>query len=428
MIGQDSNCLDDLRGCGDIQECEAAESLPNGVAAFLNHWAIDAIKRSRKTCATERSPQHHHVYDDARVVAEPLKKIEKLVRASEDCALDASEGGPLKAVKRLREKSWDAQETALWVVQARASALAGSCPRSHPSVLSGLRCYVAFAQTVMHLSGHEFPPTVDTLLAWSALFRCSRTFGNYLNYVRLGCELIGSSTVSLDSRALVRAKLAIAKRRQFVARKKMFLRLSCVKQMLHVTRQEGHPKYRLEVMMYLTCYVFLLRLPSECLPIVVDGVGVRDGEQAVISVTDDKLILHLARRKNKPEGSVLTRTCWCSKCPATCPVHFLGAFFAGLGGGQRPFARFTPSVALCQLRMLLNWMQVPQAKYYRSHDLRRGHARDMQANGSTLRDILNAGEWRSPAFLQYLDLEQLEDDCVVEAHLAESSGEEEEDQ
>ena len=148
----------------------------------------------------------------------------------------------------------------------------------------------------------------------------------------------------------------------------------------------------------------------------------------MISVTDDKLILHLARRKNKPEGSVLTRACWCSKCPATCPVHFLGAFFAGLGGGQRPFARFTPSVALCQLRMLLNWMQVPQAKYYRSHDLRRGHARDMQANGSTLRDILNAGEWRSPAFLQYLDLEQLEDDCVVEAHLAESSGEEEEDQ
>ena len=41
-----------------------------------------------------------------------------------------------------------------------------------------------------------------------------------------------------------------------------------------------------------------------------------------------------------------------------------------------------------------------------------------------LHKILEAGEWRSPAFLDYLDTNELEADAVVEAHMDESSGEE----
>ena len=35
-----------------------------------------------------------------------------------------------------------------------------------------------------------------------------------------------------------------------------------------------------------------------------------------------------------------------------------------------------------------------------------------------------AGQWSSPAFLQYLDSATLEADAVLQAHLDESSGEE----
>ena len=73
------------------------------------------------------------------------------------------------------------------------------------------------------------------------------------------------------------------------------------------------------------------------------------------------------------------------------------------------------------LRSLLVAVQVPNAEKHRTHDLRRGHARDLQASGAPLLEILRAGEWRPPAFLTYLDLEQLEHDAVVAAHLAESS-------
>ena len=71
------------------------------------------------------------------------------------------------------------------------------------------------------------------------------------------------------------------------------------------------------------------------------------------------------------------------------------------------------------------------------------HARDLQATGADLYEILSAGGWRSPAFLQYLDTKELEvtppiidqgclslgsclsqADAVVEAHMEESSGDE----
>jgi hypothetical protein len=40
--------------------------------------------------------------------------------------------------------------------------------------------------------------------------------------------------------------------------------------------------------------------------------------------------------------------------------------------------------------------------------------------GATLAVILAAGEWRSPAFLSYIDEAKLETDVVVEAHVDES--------
>ena len=76
-----------------------------------------------------------------------------------------------------------------------------------------------------------------------------------------------------------------------------------------------------------------------------------------------------------------------------------------------------PNTTLAKLGM-------PEARSYRAHDFRRGHADDLRRAGATLKEILKAGEWKSPAFLQYLDMEDLEHDLVVDAHLDESSGDE----
>ena len=62
-------------------------------------------------------------------------------------------------------------------------------------------------------------------------------------------------------------------------------------------------------------------------------------------------------------------------------------------------------------------MGIQNAREYRTHDLRRGHAVDLQLSNAPLYQILEAGEWKSPAFMDYLDLHRLERDAVVQAHM-----------
>ena len=44
--------------------------------------------------------------------------------------------------------------------------------------------------------------------------------------------------------------------------------------------------------------------------------------------------------------------------------------------------------------------------------------------GVPLYEILDAGGWKSPAFLKYLDTNRLEDDLVLQAHMDEETDEE----
>jgi hypothetical protein len=91
--------------------------------------------------------------------------------------------------------------------------------------------------------------------------------------------------------------------------------------------------------------------------------------------------------------------------------------------GEKAFPGINAGGALKQLRLMLQLLDVKDFALFRCHDLRRGHAKDMQLNGASLYEILAAGEWRSPAFMEYLDKYQLETDVVVQAHVGESDDE-----
>ena len=176
-------------------------------------------------------------------------------------------------------------------------------------------------------------------------------------------------------------------------------------------------------MLYLVSYVFLLRLPSEALPIVWSGANLMSVEstKASICLADGRLGLQLARRKNKETPSTFWRACWCKTSSATCPVHVLGRWFTGLPLRCAPFRTISSSMALARLRDLLIVLKVPDASQYRTHDLRRGHADDMRRAGATLAEILAAGGWSSAAFRDYLDMHAVEEDAIFEAHFASDS-------
>ena len=129
-------------------------------------------------------------------------------------------------------------------------------------------------------------------------------------------------------------------------------------------------------------------------------------------------------RKNRPHGSVISRQCWCKECAQTCPVHALPRLIAqaGIPLGLI-FSGITPKTAAASLRARLGKLGVPNPELYRLHDFRRGHARDLLRRGRKLYEILQAGDWSSPAFLDYLDRAELEERAMVEAHLDEESDE-----
>jgi len=96
-------------------------------------------------------------------------------------------------------------------------------------------------------------------------------------------------------------------------------------------------------------------------------------------------------------------------------------FFGVLDEGAKPWALITACKARERLRQMLHQLGVPGAEKHGTHDLRRGHAeaplcqterrsdcnvanvQDMRKSGSTLAEILMAGQWKSTAFLKVLD-------------------------
>ena len=176
-------------------------------------------------------------------------------------------------------------------------------------------------------------------------------------------------------------------------------------------------------MLWLASYVFLLRLHSEALPMVKGSSGGQHGEHSVVFMGISCIHLELASRKNKPHGSLLRRSCWCSKNKHTCPVHVLGEYVNKAPAGCKLFPSFTKISALYTLRARLKELGVENAGDYRTQDFRRGHAKDLQVRGAGVKEILAAGEWGSPAYLKYQDLELLEHNLVIQGHLYNSSDE-----
>ena len=323
--------------------------------------------------------------------------------AKENCTSLVGVGGlgPRNAVKQVKLALADGQSDRNWAEKTRVMALLGSCPKSHKSFISGFRCWCSFAANVLGLTGAELPPTVDGVVAWSVLFRCTGTFRNYVGHLRLGCQLARAPTNALDDRAISRATSAIAKRGNFVPRPKQFVKADLLRRILVETELPRCSWSKEAAMMFLTAYVFLLRVPSECLPIVKFSgrpqVGAVLG-QSSIWLEGERIYLRLKCRKNKPRGSELWRSCWCSSCCMTCPIHVLGRYFSTLPDGSAPFVATSPGAALGLLRNMLDTLGVADAAHYRTHDLRRGHSEDLKLSGATLLEILRAGEWRSGIF------------------------------
>ena len=88
--------------------------------------------------------------------------------------------------------------------------------------------------------------------------RCAKTFGNYLNFVRAACLMVGLSDAVFDQReALRRAKSNIDKKGDFVPRPQMWVRLGALTAL--AKKVPSMPELKCAFAMFLTTYAFHLR-------------------------------------------------------------------------------------------------------------------------------------------------------------------------
>jgi len=348
---------------------------------------------------------------------EPGTKWQKLEQNLAGCKagdLDIASKGPRAAGALLVNDIKRGLDRDVWLERARVAAIVGSCPKSHASVISGLRFWAFFAIRVLNLRGNLLPPTLEGLLAWSRLFRNKGTFCNYVSYVKLGCEVLGLSVDVFAHPSLARAKEAIKKRRLVMPRQQTWIGHDVLVRLLNLAADR--PELDELAMIFLASYAFLLRVPSECLPMAAHEAPC-NSEVPVFCIRGGETVLRLPFRKNRLFPTEIVRSCWCKSCKSTCPVHVFGAFMRGLPAGARPFALFNPGQTLLALRELLCELGIEHAMLHRLHDFRRGHAEDLRRlPGTTLGDILDAGDWSSGAFKDYLDRRNLENDRVAAAH------------
>ena len=175
------------------------------------------------------------------------------------------------------------------------------------------------------------------------------------------------------------------------------------------------------MLLFIASYAFLLRLPSEGLPMAAHVMPqglVGDSRVPVFKVVaGNQVVVWFPFRKHRLWPTQAARGCWCAKCGMTCPVHTLGAYMKSLAPGTQPFAHISSYRALNTLRSMLSRLGVPNASKHGTHDFRRGHAEDLRKGKARLQEILAAGDWKSAAFMAYLDKAGLERDAVLEAQL-----------
>ena len=340
-----------------------------------------------------------------------------------ECA-SRSRAGPAASVRAAAEAHGHLSEAqrAARLEAARATALVGGAPASFGTWRSALRNYFAFASKVLGKRDNDaLPPSPSELALWATHFRNHKTFGNYKAQVLKACRLLRLDCSAFDSAEASGARAAVRKRLREEPAPKPAIGHKLLVDMLARVPDEATRG------LFVAAFAFALRVPSEGLevekgdPRVAASFSFSDEDcrarkaRAVLFLDGGRATLHLSRRKHVDHPSRIVRSCWCAACRTTCPVHALGAIFDPAPVGTAPFVHLSSGCILGLVRRLAHEAGERDSAHFCTRSFRRGHAETLRRSGGRLAEILRAGCWRSGAFLDYLDREELEGDAMLEA-------------
>ena len=187
-------------------------------------------------------------------------------------------------------------------------------------------------------------------------------------------------------------------------------------------------------------WIFLLRVPSECLPLVRQKPFERmDADSAlqspaVIGVEKGNIVIKLHRRKHMAGGARLVRRCICERYPPGsleihvpqlfCPTCVLWDAICGrVRAGDMLFPGLSGPRFTDKLRNMARHLGWERSEKLGSHSIRRGAARAILEAGGSFAQLLKAGQWHSSAYRLYLDLGMEENRAMAEVMIEQSDDE-----
>ena len=164
--------------------------------------------------------------------------------------------------------------------------------------------------------------------------------------------------------------------------------------------------------------LFLLRVPSECVPLQWRGL------HSSVEVDGEKAIITLSSRKNSRVPVVLTRTCVCrTSGPKLCAVHWLLRMRSRPQPSNGNIFTTSSSQFASKIKEYSVELNFPMGMRMSSHAFRRGMAQEIIDHGGSLAVLLRAGDWSSSAFLSYLRHSQPEDAAAAQTIIMMSDSE-----
>lgn len=315
-----------------------------------------------------------------------------------------SDVAPRKAVYSLRD-AMEKGETSVEEVAKRMDvetsvAMLSSIAKSAKSYAFGLRCWAAFCD-VMRIESH-FPAKQGDVLRFRSIFRNTATFSQYIKHLRFAHRLLRMKNDWYDE--VVRQSERGGAKMHAPPSQKKALMAAMVRQ---IVKQAMRRNDKEMATLYVVARLFLLRVPSEALPLEYDGSHSR------LELIGNAAIITLYSRKNSRVPSVLKRTCVCTnEGRALCAVCALKDYAAGSRRTGRLFDVSYNSFLRYLRKDILN-AGIDDSHSYGTRAFRRGMARDIIAAGGSLATLLMAGQWSSSAYRAYLQTSSIDEDAIA---------------
>ena len=172
-------------------------------------------------------------------------------------------------------------------------------------------------------------------------------------------------------------------------------------------------------------WAFLFRVQSEALPLEFGSRaeainGLPEGRHSSVYIDENRLVVRLRARKNRPSGSILIRECTCNNRQEEqrlCVVRCME--WQDQPVGEKIFT-LTPSSAKQRLRRYAKLLGVQSSSELTLKTFRASRATTLALEGKPGHQRLEAGEWRSAAFLKYVSTDSLDAGAVLMKSVVES--------